>query len=117
MTTRAPVKPKRRTPARRPSGYERFMAQSEAARQREVAEFDKEFIGIPGKPLTPQMRADWAKAKRKRGRPTVGQGSQTISVTVERGLLSRADSYAKERGISRSQLIAKGLAAVLSNVA
>jgi hypothetical protein len=75
-------------------------------------EFDREFVGVPGKPLTAADRKLLARARRK-GRPQVGQGAEKIRVSIERGLLSAADATAKRLRISRSELIAKGLRAVL----
>jgi hypothetical protein len=81
---------------------------------RATAEFDKEFIGDTFKPLTPEMRARWEKAKRKPGRPRVGKGVDVISVSVEKGLLARSDALARRLKVRRSALIARGLRAVLA---
>lgn len=62
---------------------------------------------------TTRTTASKASRKRKRGRPIEGKGAQVISVSVERGLLNRSDKLAERMGISRSQLIARGLKAVL----
>jgi hypothetical protein len=43
------------------------------------------------------------------GRPTIGKGSQAISVTVEKELLGRATVFAKRNGMKRAELFAKGL--------
>jgi len=51
------------------------------------------------------------------GRPKVGKGAKTISLTVEQDLLKRADSYAKLHGISRAKLVAQGLRAILGSAA
>jgi hypothetical protein len=75
-------------------------------------EFDREFV--PTKPLTPAMKAQWERAKRKRGRPVKGGGAKVISLSVERGLLDRADALAKEQGMSRADLFARGIHAVLA---
>ena len=48
-------------------------------------------------------------ARAKRGRPVVGKGAERIQITVERSLLDEADLFAKQRHISRSELIARGL--------
>ena len=68
-------------------------------------------------PAAEQHRHDRAirGAKRKRGRPTIGQGAQRIQVTVERKLLSEADRYARHERISRSQLITRGLKMALAS--
>ena len=75
-------------------------------------EFDKEFV--PSEPLTPEMKAQWERAKRKRGRPVKGGGAKVISLSVERGLLEKADALAKRQGMSRADLFARGIQAVLA---
>ena len=63
-------------------------------------------------PLTPADRERHRRAKargRKAGRPIVGKGAEKIRVSMERGLLNRADSFAKQHGLSRSQLIAQSV--------
>ena len=58
--------------------------------------------------LTAVERKAWQDAQR-RGRKRVGRGAARINVTVERGLLERADSYAAAHGLKRAALIARGL--------
>jgi len=77
-------------------------------------EFDKPFVAGTFKPLTPEMRARWERAKRKVGRPKQGCGVQVISVSVERDLLARSDALARRMGLSRAALISRGLKAVLT---
>jgi hypothetical protein len=60
-------------------------------------------------PQTPEDVAQQRRAKNKRG----GPGGQTILLTVEKSLLARSDAYAKQLGISRAELIQRGLNAVL----
>jgi hypothetical protein len=95
-----------------------FLRLTEAERQRIVAEYER---GVPRselRPLTKAERARWERVKQgRRGRPKVGKGVRVISLSVERGLLERADSYAQENGLTRAQLFARGLAAVLNNPA
>jgi hypothetical protein len=73
------------------------------------------------RPLNAKERRQWqrfqAKAKANMGRPKVGQGAKTISLTVEKSLLKQADVYAKRHGISRAQLVAQGLRAILGKAA
>ena len=64
--------------------------------------------------MTPAARARWARAKRKPGRPRREAGAKAISVRVERDLLARSDSLAKDLGLSRASLIERGLHAVLA---
>jgi hypothetical protein len=75
-------------------------------------EFDEDFAFERGKPLSAAGRKQHELA-RKRGRPRVGLGAEKVRVTIERRLLKEADAYAKAAGISRSELIAKGLRAVM----
>jgi formylmethanofuran dehydrogenase subunit A len=63
-------------------------------------------------PLTPAQRKLWQQVKR-RGRPKIGAGAKIISLSIERGLLDRADAYAKQHGLSRAQLVARGLEVVI----
>jgi metal-responsive CopG/Arc/MetJ family transcriptional regulator len=65
-------------------------------------------------PMTATARARWKHGKRKLGRPRRGKGAKAISVSVERGLLSRSDALAKDLGLSRATLIERGLQAVLA---
>jgi hypothetical protein len=67
------------------------------------------------RPLNASERAQWRTFKRKIGRPKVGKGVRVISLSVEKGLLKRADSCAKRLGISRAQLFSRGLEAVLGS--
>jgi hypothetical protein len=77
-------------------------------------EFDQEFIGDTFGPPTAAQRAQDRRARSKRGRPRVGMGSKTISVTVEKRLLAKADRMAKSLKVPRAVLIARGLQAVVS---
>jgi len=79
-----------------------------------TAEFDREFAYTKTRPLTQRERTQHARARR-RGRPRLGLGSEKIRVSVERGLLSRADAFARKHNMSRSELIAKGLNAIMAD--
>lgn len=79
-----------------------------------TARYDREMVIDEFVPLTAVERARWARAKRKPGRPRRGRGAKVISVSVERGLLSRSDALAKDLGLSRARLIERGLKAVLA---
>jgi hypothetical protein len=100
------------------SPIEELIALSDTEKARTVAEFDKEFAMDTFGPLTPAQRRLWQKAKRhmrrERGRPVQCQGHKVISVSLEKGLLKRADSFAKKAIMTRAALIARGLEAVLS---
>jgi hypothetical protein len=51
---------------------------------------------------------------RRRGRPRIGLGAAKIRISVERSLLRDADALARASGVSRSELIARGLRSLLS---
>jgi hypothetical protein len=80
-----------------------------------TAEFDKEFAVERSRPLTAQDRARWQRARQKPGRPRVGKGVKVISVSIEKGLLSRADRLARKLRLPRTRLIALGLESLLEN--
>ena len=79
-----------------------------------VRDLDEEFVADKFRPLTPAERAEWQRAKRKRGRPVQGKGAQVISVSVEKGLLAASDKLAAKKRITRAKLIARGLRAMLA---
>lgn len=90
---------------RKPYGKMNLAELREATR-----EFDREFV--PTRPLTD---ADKAKHRKARvGRPRVGQGSQVVPISIERGLLGEADALARRSKMARSQLVAEGLRLVLA---
>jgi hypothetical protein len=82
---------------------------------KEVAKFDQEFIADTAKRLTAKERAREVKARRKRGRPQVGDGAKRVLVTIESSLLQRSDEYAGKHRLTRSALIARGLEEILRN--
>ncbi len=79
----------------------------------EVAKFDQEFIADTAQGLTTKERLRDRRARRKRGRPRVGDGARRVLVTIGSSLLQRSDLYAAKHGLSRSALIARGLEELL----
>jgi hypothetical protein len=79
-----------------------------------TARFDKEFVIDESREATPKEKAQWQRAKRRRGRPKTGKGVRVVSVSIESGLLERADRLAKKLKLRRTQLIAQGLEEVLA---
>ena len=79
-----------------------------------TAKYDREFIADEFGPPPAEALAQWERAKRKRGRPRQGKGATVISLSIERGLLRKADSLAKRKGLSRAQLVALGLKSMLA---
>jgi hypothetical protein len=80
-----------------------------------TAEFDRELVIDRSRELTDEEKARWQRARQKPGRPKVGKGAQVISVSIEKGLLTRADRLARKLQLPRTQLIALGLEALLEN--
>jgi hypothetical protein len=78
-----------------------------------TAELDREFIGDTFGPPDARQKAQLERAKRKRGRPKVGLGSQTISVTIEKHLLAQVDRLVRQLRVPRASLIARGLRTVV----
>jgi hypothetical protein len=79
-----------------------------------TAKFDREFIIDESREQTAQERAQWRRAKQKRGRPRQGQGVKIISVSIEKGLLKKTDLLAKKLHTQRARLIARGLEAIIN---
>ena len=101
------------------SDIDEFIALPDAQKERIFAQLESETARqslARSRPLNARERAQWRRFKKKMGRPVVGKGAKTISLTVE-DLLQRADAYAKRRGISRAKLVAQGLQAILGSVA
>ncbi len=82
------------------------MTKDELRKATEV--FDEPFVAFDqAKPLTFAQREMHRRARR--GRPRVGNGAEKIRISIERGLLKRADAFAQKANLRRSQLIAEGL--------
>ena len=94
---------------RLPSTYGRMTARELDA---DVAKFDREMLGMPGKPLTSAQRSQHRRA-RTMGRPITGKGAKRVTITMERELLGKVDSFARKNRISRSATIASGVKALL----
>jgi hypothetical protein len=97
---------------KKPGAMEKFLALSDTEKDAEV----ERLITLPPsawKPLTPPQRKLWRAIKRNMGRPTVGEGAEQISLTVERGLLRKADAFARKHKLKRSQMVAEGLRLVM----
>ena len=59
-----------------------------------------------GRPITRAV-------SRAAGRPMVGKGAKIVPVSIERGLLERADSFARRHNLKRSQMVADALRPVI----
>jgi hypothetical protein len=95
------------------SPIERFIALTDTQKDVEVAQFENGTDTRDWRPLTPAQRKQWTRIKRKSGRPIVGKGAKIVPVSIERGLLKEADSFAKRHKLKRSQMVADGLRLVM----
>src|SRR5438876_3810969 len=96
-------------PSKAKSNIEAFLALPDEEKARIADEGDREFVYWDSKPLSAAERKAFAKLQRRLGRPRHGEGSKPISVTVEKALLRQADAFARREGLSRAQLVARGL--------
>jgi hypothetical protein len=101
----------KKKPARRNSRFGKTTAQELAEA---TAKYGRKMVIEQFEPLTDEARRRWARARHKRGRPRRGKAAKVISVSVEKGLLSRSDDLAKDLGLTRAGLIERGLKAVLA---
>ena len=77
-------------------------------------QFDEEFVGDKARPLTPEKKAVWERAKAKGASAENGDTDAHIAVRLDRALLKRCTALAKKKRLSRDALIARGLRAVLA---
>jgi hypothetical protein len=98
------------------SNIDAFLSLSNAEKEATVREFDREFIGEQFGPLSSRQRKAWNRA-RQRMNQNRSIPVKRISLIVPLELLSRSDAMAKKVGASRSDLIARGLKAVLAGKA
>jgi hypothetical protein len=96
---------------------DRFLALPDVDKERIYQEIDgktPEEIRARSRALTPAERNRLERFRRGlRGRPKVKEGAKAVNITVERSLLRRADAWAQEHGLTRAQLIARGLELVM----
>lgn len=77
-------------------------------------QFDEEFIGDKGRPLTPEEQALWEQVKAKGTSAENGTTDAHIAVRLDKALLKRCMALAKKKRLSRDVLIARGLRALLA---
>jgi hypothetical protein len=92
-----------------------FFAMTDAERDAEVARFDKEIRFEDTRPLSAESRLLWERARQARGRPKKAAKAARVLITVEPELLSLADRFARRHGLSRSEMIARGLHLVMGS--
>jgi hypothetical protein len=91
-----------------------FFKMSSAERHAAVKQLDREISFEETKPLSLKAKALWERSRRGRGSPRNGRHTKAVVVAVDESLLERTDQYAEEHGLSRSELIERGLQAILS---
>lgn len=96
-----------------PTARKPFWEMDSQELKQDTAEFDQEFVDETFGEPTPDQQKQLDRAKRKRGRPRVGQGVEVVSVSIEKGLLRAVDDLAKRRKVKRAELISQGLRAIL----
>ena len=69
------------------------------------------------RPLNARERRQWSRFQKKAGRPRIGRGTTNISISLEKGLLREFDRFARKAGMSRSELIARGVKAIIDSAA
>jgi hypothetical protein len=91
-----------------------FFAMTDAERDEEVARFEKGIRYEETRPLSAKSRLLWERARQARGRPPKPTKAARVLITVEPELLSLADRFARRNGLSRSEMIARGLHLVMA---
>jgi hypothetical protein len=101
-----------------------FMALPDAEKDRIWEEIDSQVRGktrqeliAMSKPLNARQRSEWRQIKKKigRGRPPLGaQGTEKVSISVEKSLLAKADAFARKNQMTRSQLFVRALQAIVA---
>jgi len=86
-----------------------FLALSDEQKRRAVARFDREFVADEARPASAAEKRQWKRVRTKLGRPVRGKGHKVISVSIERGLLTRCDKLARRKHTTRAAIIARGL--------
>ena len=99
---------------------EDFEALPDTEKERIWQEIDAkttEQLRAESRPLNAHERRQWRRVQRKVGRPRIGRGTTNISVSLEKGLLRKFDQFARKAGMSRSELIAQGVKAMIESAA
>ena len=91
------------------SGYDEFITLSDVEKEKVWESYNREIPLSETRPLNRRERAEWERAKKAKW-----VSLEEIKVYVERGLLRRADAYAEAHGLTREQLVARVLEAVIS---
>jgi len=83
-----------------------------------AARFDREIDAGELRPLTPSMRRQEARSKRKKlGRPRVGKGAKRVLITMEQGLLHELNEHIRRKNLTRAAFIAQAVRTQLAKSA
>ncbi len=91
--------------------------------RRATKEFDNPNYHPPALPWTKEDRKvqgqarQFGRALKEGGRPRIGLGAQRLNISMERGLLSRLDAYARRHGMSRAAVLARSVQTLLDTAA
>lgn len=96
------------------SALKEYVRESASEIAEDKARYGREMVIDEFGPMTPRARARWSKAKQKAGRNPKKKRTSLTSLSVEAELLSRSDDLARSLGVSRAELIERGLKAVLA---
>jgi len=70
-----------------------------------------------GEPLNEEDLRLHHRAGIRRGRPRMGLGARRINISMEQGLLKKADRFARNHKITRAKLIAESVKAYIAGAA
>ena len=94
---------------------ESFIALPDAEKERIAKQFDREFSIEETQPLSPEERRRWSQILRQdRKHRSSPNGARRVPIQIPPDLLRRADAFARRKGLSRSELVARGLELALS---
>lgn len=104
-------------PKKKKSVIDEFLALPDAEKDRISERVARSGVSLKTTvPLSATEQKLWDRAKKKlrAGRPRVGAGAKRVAITIERGLLDRADRYARAHHLKRTEIIAQGLELLMS---
>jgi tRNA(Met) C34 N-acetyltransferase TmcA len=93
-----------------PAEQQMYERESAAFARLTTEELVKQF-----RPMTPEQRARWNRAKAGRPRKSTELKAVRVLFTIDPKLLKQADAYAQSHGLTRAQLIATGIRRVMAN--
>ena len=100
---------------KQPLTVSRFLTLSDADKEAIYQECERIDPLKPGRPLSVAQRKRWQQAKR-RGRPAKPASERVarVLITMPPDLLKKADTYAKEHGLTRAALFTQSIRAMVA---